>query len=283
MRPNAKINTLAYVTTAVIFTIFAATPAFGGNLPSSKAAAASGYLMALGRACSDDGTVPGPPAGPELCEPDSPTDTGWKTVQRTYIKTPNAKDLVMNVAMQTGLVTFTEVKSKGGNKDTSKAAASIHVRVRIYDVDSSTLQVIPGSYRYAYPSSDDPNQLENDYVGVTYNSRTQVLSATFQGIIERCISDVGTIFIDDECLDPEEVSLLLKTLSANSFNFIAANETSGIKQIDVQARAKANTALFDSQQGSAKGEAYVGLGSMLIETVRFVKDQDGGPEIQELQ
>jgi len=283
MRPNAKINTLAYVTAAVTLTIFAATPAFGGNLPSSKAAAASGYLMALGRACSDDGTVPGPPAGPELCEPDSPTDTGWKTVQRTYIKTPNAKDLVMNVAMQTGLVTFTEVKSKGGNKDTSKAAASIHVRVRIYDVDSSTLQVIPGSYRYAYPSSDDPTQPNNYDVGVTYNSRTQVLSATFQGIIERCIAPDGTIFIDDECLDPEEVSLLLKTLSANSFNFIAANETSGIKQIDVQARAKANTALFDSQQGSAKGEAYVGLGSMLIETVRFVKDQDGGPEIQELQ
>ncbi|MFQ5961187.1 MAG: hypothetical protein ACE5MG_07305, partial [Candidatus Methylomirabilales bacterium] len=267
---------------AVTLTIFVATPAFGGNLPSSKAAAASGYLMALGRACSDDGTVPGPPAGPQPCESDSSTDTGWKTVQRTYIKTPNAKDLVMNIAMQTGLVTFTEVKSKGGNKDTSKATASIHVRVRIYDVDSSTLQVIPGSYRYAYPYSDNPG-INNPDVGVTYNSRTQVLSATFQGIIERCITAEGTIFIDDLCLDPEEVSLLLKTLSANSFNFIAANETSGIKQIDVQARAKANTALFDSQQGSAKGEAYVGLGSMLVETVRFVKDQDGGPEIQELQ
>ncbi len=168
MRAKAKINTLAYLTAAVTLTIFVATPAFGGNLPSSKAAAASGYLMALGRACSEDP----PPEGPGQCNLGSPTDTGWKTVQRTYIKTPNAKDLVMNVAMQTGLVTFTEVKSKGGNKDTSKATASIHVRVRIYDVDSSTLQVIPGSYRYAYPSSDDPNQLENDYVGVTYNSRT---------------------------------------------------------------------------------------------------------------
>jgi len=282
MRTRAMINTLAYLTTAVILTIFAATPAFGGNLPSSKAAAAAGYLTALGKACSDEVPVPGAPEGPGPCGADSATDTGWKTVQRTYIKTPNGKDLVMNVAMQTGLVTFTEVKSKGGNKGTSKATASIHVRVRIYDVDSSTLQVIPGSYRYAYPYSDDPNQPKNYDVGVTYNSRTQVLSATFQGIIERCIVD-GTILINDDCLDPEEVSLLLETLSANSFNFIAANETSGIKQIDVQARAKANTALFGTQQGSAKGEAYVGLGSMLIETVRFVKDQDGGPEIQELQ
>ena len=279
MRPNAKINTLAYVITAVILTIFVATPAFGGNLPSSKAAAASGYLMALGSACSDDGTVPGGPEGPGQCDLGSPTDTGWKTVQRTYIKTPNAKDLVMNVAMQTGLVTFTEVKSKGGNKDTSKAQASIQVRVVIYDVDSSTLEVIPTSHRYAYPSSDNG---VNDGSGVTYNSRTQVLSATFQGIIERCISDVGTIFIDDQCLDPEEVSLLLETLSANAFNFIAANEGPGIKQIDVQARAKATTDLFGGT-GSAKGEAYVGLGSMLIETVRFVKDQDGVPEIQELQ
>ncbi len=69
----------------------------------------------------------------------------------------------------------------------------------------------------------------------------------------------------------------------NAFNFIAANEASGIKRIDVEARAKSNTSLFDSQQGSAKGEAFVGLGSMLIETVRFVKDQDGQSEIQELQ
>jgi len=280
MRTRAMINTLAYLTTAVILTIFAATPAFGGNLPSSKAAAAAGYLMALGSACSKAGTVPGGPEGPGECADASGYDTGWVTVQRTYIKTPNAKDLVMNVAMQTGLVTFTEVKSKGGNKDTSKAQASIQVRVVIYDVDSSTLEVIPTSHRYAYPSSDNG---VNDGSGVTYNSRTQVLSATFQGIIERCISDVGTIFINDDCLDPEEVSLLLETLSANSFNFIAANEGPGIKQIDVQAKAMANTAMFGTEQGSAKGEAYVGLGSMLIETVRFVKDQDGGPEIQELQ
>ncbi len=279
MRPKAKMNTLAYVTTAGTLTIFLATPAFGGNLPSSKAAAASGYLMALGRACSEAGTVPGGPEDPRQCADASGTDTGWVTVQRTYIKTPNGKDLVMNVAMQTGLVTFTEVKSKGGNKDTSKAKASIQVRVVIYDVDSSTLQVIPTSHRYAYPSSDNG---VNDGSGVTYNSRTQVLSATFQGIIERCIVD-GTILINDDCWDPEEVSLLLETLSANSFNFIAANEGPGIKQIDVQAKAMANTAMFGTEQGSAKGEAYVGLGSMLIETVRFVKDQDGQSEIQELQ
>ncbi len=279
MRTRAMINTLAYLTTAVILTIFVATPAFGGNLPSSKAAAASGFLTALGKKVSSDtGTVAGALAGPGTCVP-SASDTCWVTVQTTFIKTPNAKDLVMNVAMQTGLVTFTEVKSKGGNKDTSQAKASVLVRVVIYDVDSSTLQVISGSERYAYPSSD--NGVEG--AGVTYNSRTQTLSASFQGIIERCITADGHIFIDDQCLDPEEVSLLLETLSANAFNFIAANEASGIKRIDVEARAKSNTSLFDSQQGSAKGEAYVGLGSMLIETVRFVKDQDGESEIQELQ
>ena len=280
MRPNAKINTLAYLTTAVILTIFVATPAFGGNLPSSKAAAASGYLTALGKACSDEVPVPGAPEGPGPCGADSTTNTGWKTVQRSYIKTPNGKDLVMNVAMQTGLVTFTGVKSKGGNKDTSQAYASIRVRVRIYDVDSSTLEPISGSVRYAYPYSDI--QDGGPEVGVTYNSRTQTLSATFQGLIANCIDAEGQIILTDECLQPEEVSLLLGTLSANSFNFLAANEASGIKQIDVQAMAEATTDLFGGS-GSAKGEAFVGLGSMLVETVRFVKDQDGTPEIQELQ
>ncbi len=290
--------------------------AWAGNLPSSKAAASIGNLTALGIACAQSGDVPDDETAdcPVLTDSD---DTGWVTVQTTFIKTPNGKELAFDVALQCGLVTFTEVKSKGGQKDTSQAQARVRVRVRNQDVANNTLTVIPGTVRFAQPLEDD-----DEDNGVTYCFRLQRLSAVFQGIFqtgdefqiedpdnvvgddegligdgncdpgEVCITVVGTclvidpntgnIVIDVDCLEPEELALLLETLTATAFNFLAANETPGIKKIDVQARATADTALFGTQNGSAKGEAFVGLGSMLVETVRMVKDADGTPVIQDL-
>ena len=105
----------------------------------------------------------------------------------------------------------------------------------------------------------------------------QELSATFQGIIAGCIAADGTINLNDTCLQPEEVSLLLKSLSANSFNFLAPDVPPGVQTIEVQARGQASSALFGSQLGSAKGEAFVGVGSMRVETIRMIKDADLGP------
>ena len=45
--------------------------------------------------------------------------------------------------------------------------------------------------------------------GVTYCARTQTLTATFQGLIDECISDDGTIILDDSCLEPEELDALV--------------------------------------------------------------------------
>jgi len=309
---------LALALTGATAAALLAGTAWAGNLPSSKAAASVGNLTALGTACAQSGDVPNDETAdcPILTESD---DTGWVTVQTTFIKTPNGKELAFDVALQCGLVTFTEVKSKGGEKDTSQAKARVRVRVRIQDVANNTLEVIPGTVRYAKPlEEDDPDN------GVTYCYRLQRLSAIFQGIFQdlddpgvprwrgeddniyatqqdcidagnsECtlITVVGTclyldpvtgnIVLDPDCLEPEELALLLETLTATAFNFLSANENPGIKKIDVQARATADTALFGTQNGSAKGEAFVGLGSMLVETVRMVKDADGTPVIQEL-
>ncbi len=303
------------VAAAAVLGLFAGS-AWAGNLPSSKAAASIGNLTALGIACAQSGDVPDDETAdcPVLTEAD---DTGWVTVQTTFIKTPNGKELAFDVALQCGLVTFTEVKSKGGQKDTSQAQARVRVRVRIQDVANNTLEVIPGTVRFAQPLEED-----DEDNGVTYCFRLQRLSAVFQGIFqtgdefqiedpdnvvgddegligdgncdpgEDCITVVGTcllidpntgnLVLDVDCLEPEELALLLETLTATAFNFLAANETPGIKKIDVQARATADTALFGTQNGSAKGEAFVGLGSMLVETVRMVKDADGTPVIQDL-
>ncbi len=304
------------VAAAAVLGLFAGG-AWAGNLPSSKAAASIGELTALGIACKDAGNFDdGDLTDGTPCDEGAVAETPWTTVQQTFIKTPNGKELAFDVAIQCGLVTFTQVKSKGGAKDSSAAEAEIKIRVRIDDVANNTLEVIPGTTRFAEPGED--STASN---GVTYCQRLQKLDAVFQGILqtgdefqiedpdnvvgddegligdgncdpgEDCITVVGTCLLVDpntgntvldvDCLEPEELALLLETLTANAFNFLSANETPGIKRIQVQAKAKADANIFGGE-GSAKGEAFVGLGSMLVETVRMVKDADGTPVIQDL-
>jgi hypothetical protein len=244
---------------AVSITALIAVQAFAANLPSSKVTVAGGNLTALRHAeAAVDGTTT---TSHDLTATD---DTGWVTVMKSYIKTPNAKGLGFDVAIQTGLVTFTDVLSKHGNKERANASGSISIRVKLTDEDDIVT--------YAEPSeggdADDPD-------GVTYNYRFQELSATFQGI---CLDDFGNVILGDDgtldC-DYEAVSLLLRTLTANAFNFYYGTTDSGVYKIEVQARAQADANVFGvDHKSSATGEAFVGLGSMFVETVRLIHDAD---------
>ena len=82
------------------------------------------------------------------------------------------------------------------------------------------------------------------------------------------------------CEDPELLGLLLRTLQASAFNFVAADVPPGIKKIQIQARAQtldAAAAEFGAS-GRAFSEAWVGLGSTLVEQVRLIK----GAELLEM-
>ena len=155
------------------------------------------------------------------------------------IKTANDKDLFIDVSLLSGLYTETNVKSKGGNKDTSGAAGAVLVAVFV-DGDMA----FPG-----YP--------------IVFEGRVQVLTAT-----------LGGYFVDD-VLTPEEIGLIIGTLSANSFNFIVQDLDSGMHEVVVKAACV--TGAF-SQQGSAAAVAAIGLGSVTIEEVRMVKGEDAVPE-----
>ncbi len=255
---------LAYVFVAAALAASGAGPAWA--LESSKAAVALGNLTALGTASA---TISG----------DTLDDTGWVTVARTFIKTPNKKELAFDMALQCGLVTDTKVKSKGGNKETSEARGSIRVRVKVTDE--------AGTERFAAPAADtftpipsDPNGIDiSGPVGVTYCDRFQKLEATFAGL--NCFvvpGDPPTV----SCPDPEELRLILKTLNANAFNFLLADVVPGVQKIEVQARAQATVALggVGDELGDATAEAFVGLGSLLVETIRLIKDEDGTPVLQ---
>jgi hypothetical protein len=175
-------------------------------------------------------------------DPDWQYDLDWSlatNILSQEIKTSNGKDLFIDASLLSGLYTETNVKSKGGNKDTSAAAAAVLLRVEVDDVA-------------AYPG------------WIIFNARMQVLSATLQGIIG---IDDGAIVIEDF----EEIGLIIGTMSANSFNFIVPDLGPGMHYVNVSALCVTFAA---SQAGSAHAVAAIGLGSVTIEEVRMVKGEN---------
>jgi hypothetical protein len=256
-----------------------------GGLPSSKVAIVQGDLFGLGvEACKLAGPNPGDCATGVATD-----DSGYITVMQSFIKTPNGKELAFDAALQCGLITFTEakVKSKGGGG--SSAEGRIQVRVKVTPVDNDG--VATGEpVEYALPNNDGANDINGGPAsgdagpqGVTYCNRFQELALSYDNLV--CLFD-STGTPGDEC--EIAVSLLQKTLNAHAFNFVLPNTSSGIKRIEVQARATADAAVFAGDTlSSARGEAFIGMGSTRITTVRAVKsfDENTGvlPTIEELQ
>jgi hypothetical protein len=196
------------------------------------------------------------------------TNTSWDTILTQNIKTPNQKDLFIDVSLETGLYTRTLVKSKRNYEgdpdwDTSTAHAKVMVRV---GVDGNYATVGLGAAQeagVAFPRA------------VTFNEREQTLSAKFMGIFTGAclIVDPVThaVSINYTCLEPEELELILNTMSANSFNFVVADLTPGNHVITVEAKIIANGA---ADEGEYEAMALVGQGSVTIELVRMVKAED---------
>ena len=147
-------------------------------------------------------------------------ELGWTTILSNDIKTPNGKDLFIDVSLECGLYTSTLVDSLAGTKDTSVAEAGVLVRVLVDGWEAS-----PGA--------------------VVFCRRSQALSAVFQGLL---VDDLGNvclttdddllidaIIIDEDCLQPETLELVLDTMTANSFNFIETDLGPGFHTVEVQA------------------------------------------------
>jgi hypothetical protein len=167
----------------------------------------------------------------------------FRPIMTQNIKTANDKDLFIDLSLQTGCYTMTQVKSKNMQKDTSLGMCDILVWVR---VDGE--RVYPGG-------------------PIIFDSRIQSLSATLQGEISAVDPESGDITIGD----PEVIELFIGTLSAHSFNFIVEDLDPGMHEVKVYVMA-ISTAI--SQAGSAEARAMVGLGSMTIEEVRMAKGDD---------
>ena len=179
--------------------------------------------------------------------PDVEVTSPWTTVLENQIKTSSKKDLFVGVSFEVGLYTQTLSMSKGMQKDTSTADGIVKVRVL---VDDKIIE--PGA--------------------VVFGRRAQTLSATLEGAIASCLSIVdGAVVLDEECVTPEAIELILETMDAASFNFVGVDIPQGVHTVKVQAQVEL---LGSAQQGSYKATATVGKGSMTVESVRLIKDED---------
>jgi len=175
---------------------------------------------------------------------------GWQTVLANTIKTANQKDLFINASFEVGLFTQTLSSSKNNQSDTSTATANVQVQVLL---DGKVVQ--PGE--------------------VVYGRRTQTLTATLEGAIAGCLSLVTnadgsvSIVVDQTCVTPETIELILDSMDASSFSFVAVDVPQGVHTVSVQARIDTTGS---AQTGSWSAFGTVGKGTVTVESVRLIKD-----------
>ena len=183
-------------------------------------------------------------------------ETGnWTPVLKNTIKTASQKDLFIGSSFEIGLYTRTLVKSKNMTTDTSTARGMVQVRVLVDGVVAE-----PGA--------------------VVFGRRSQTLSATLEGQIAGALTvdpTTGSIVLDPNLVNYEELELILATMDAASFNFVALNVPQGTHTITVEARINIGES---AQAGEAEARALVGKGSLTVESVRLIKDANVVLEVQ---
>jgi len=188
--------------------------------------------------------------------PPTTTQGEWHTLLANNIKTANQKDLFINASFEVGLYTDTLVRSKLMVSDTSTAKACVKVRV-VLDLGK------PGLERVVEPGE------------VVYGRRSQTLTATLEGAIAGCLSVVTnvdgnlSIVLDPLCVVPEEIGLILDTMDAASFSFVAVNVPQGVHTVSVQAQVDTTGTV---QNGTFEARALVGKGTVTVESVRLIKN-----------
>jgi len=230
---------------SVFLTVFSSTLISAASLPSSKAAAQVNTVTTCGSFASS---------------PCTNTDSSgrWLPVMSAQIKTSNVADLFAGVSLVTGIYTSTTVKGNTtGATSTAVAEGTVKVRV-LLDPSSLGCQTNCTSYQ----------TLPDLSRGVVFDQRIQSLSA-----------NLGFIFTG-ECavspttctLTPEEITLVLDTSSAHSFNFLLPNVGVGTHTLVVQAQVSTeNTSVFSTTNGGVSiSNALFGLGSLTVDAVRLV-------------
>ena len=127
------------------------------------------------------------------CMQEGPMDalshSAWSVLQ-TSIKMPKHKDISIDVSFECGNFFDTQVKSKGGQKDSASAASTVRVAVLVDDgVTTRTAFPALRSDLGADLTGDGNADQDDDLIatlasGVVFCHKSQLLEATFQGLIQ---------------------------------------------------------------------------------------------------
>lgn len=162
------------------------------------------------------------------------------------IKTANKSDLLVGVSLQSSVLTETKTKGRNGDTNLSVAEGMVRVCLSVSGVDAVDIS---------------PNC-------VTFEMRRQTLETKLSGVLD-CPGDDFCTIVDDE-----EVNLLLETMSANHFNFVVRNVSSGDHTVTATITATTDTSCVTFEE-SCRAEVAVGPGSITVEEVRAVNDGTG--------
>ncbi len=186
--------------------------------------------------------------------PTCPEVVGPKVLYSTF-KVPSAsnKNVLLMAALETAILTDTQVASKGGNQSTATAKGSIVVTPIVYQCPSNDCTGAHGPLVdvTTLGATVIPNK-------VTFNERVQTLTANLLGL--NCTANLTTGVVT--CTDPEVIDLVLSTTSAHSFNFLVSGLAAGVYQIQLGV-AVSTAATADSLQAGARAKVAVAAGSLV--------------------
>lgn len=176
----------------------------------------------------------------------SATDTSCLTgnakgLLAASIKVSTGRSLAITGSLETGLLTDTSVGTNGGNKSSSTASGSIVVTPVLTDSSGNPYPVYPKQ--------------------VTYNSRTQTLTATLGSACFQSATGVVT------CTGSQTIDLLLSTMSANSYLFIAPDLPEGVYTLSFNINVT-STATGDTISSGATAQAAIYAGSLGMSIVQ---------------
>jgi hypothetical protein len=221
--------------------------AFAQNSTNASAKAAASYNTVT--VCDNNTVTP-------CTSVDTKSSNAWYHVMGTQIKTNNVNDLFVGVSLVTGLYTKTQVKGNTAGSQTltgSTAVAQGTVEVKVVlDSNEQYQGVFPGPL-------------------VTFDERIQTLNASIGNIFTDCFANkVNDPITNTATCDiiPEQITLILQTSGAHSFNWVLPNVGVGPHRVDVYAKVSTDTTGTDPGN-VAVANALFGLGTMTVESVRM--------------
>jgi len=296
-----KLKSIATTTAVYAITALAAGSVFAGSMPSGKSGIASGNL-AIVESSAATALAAAEPA----------------PLLTTYIKVPQDKELIFDLSAECGLYTRTLARSKGGSKDTASAEASVRMNVTYTNVDTgvteyaypgnegdgvvfcSRAQELSATFQGIFQTGDEyeglivtaDNNDDGDINSIvdTCDAGGLVGDIYYEPDVCELITVVGTclyqhadnnnIMLDVDCLQEEEVELVLDTMSANAFNFVGPNLKQGVYRVDVYADVDTCTgdkigSCINGVDPDVEAKATIGRASLVVDEVRFIQDETG--------